>query len=142
MFESFAAKYHMVGPIDSSSNWLGNSSPIMEFDTFPVGGLKFTSSVIMFPVGISGLFLISVYAGGTGVITIPGVAVGNATLVQGFNNGAHATVGSHGSASDMLLNFFIDITDPTQQATVTLSGGTYPSVSNNTGDIIVVQLGN
>jgi len=132
-----SAHYQLINPIDTSSHWLGSTRD-EQFDNI---GLIVANNQIVFPTGLIGYsFFIQLSINGTShalvdpTYTYSGC---NGIVIANFVNSGLLSSNGGSSAGDYLASMLINITSNT--ATITLSGGTYPTASQ-TGDVFVLQI--
>jgi hypothetical protein len=114
-------------------------------------GLTFTTSSVSFPFGTVGTFMVlyNVYfSGGPGNCTVPALAFTNCTFtINGFTNvWANSSqvdiipglVGAGTMTNGLNRAFFVQLTQADAIASLTLSGGVYPS--GGFGDLVITQV--
>lgn len=127
----------MVGDIDATSKWLSDDR-VEKFDNIGTG---VTSSVITFPLGMTGNFHISLTIYGTSaVLASPTLSLVGCSFLDLFNGNTEHVMHDTGYTSPTLvLIFYIEILDPDVQASVTFSAGTYPLLCVG-GDLMIIKL--
>lgn len=134
-----AAHYSLVAPAVTTA-YFGTSRSVVGTDSI---GLTFSGTVVTFPIGLSGFFMLSYSArGASTACTVPTLTYVNSSLVTSqFNNLASNAVQTNAGETTTTLQMihFFKISDPTLAATITLSVGTLPGTPTY-GDFIVSQI--
>lgn len=134
---SQTAHYSLVAPAVTTS-YLGTSRE-QKFDSI---GLTLSGTVVTFPLGCNGNYLVNYSARGasTASLVAPTLAVANCDYLTIYADDTSQGSSTTGSPTSTLLfqSYWVNIPNPNLQATITFSGGTLPS-SPTYGDLFVVQ---
>lgn len=129
----------MTGSLDNATNLL-SSDPIRYFDSI---GVTVFPTKILFPVGTSGSYMITMTITGTAALLVdPTILLTGCSYLSLFDNDTNNRTSNEISTSKTYItSFIIDKTDSSIFASVIFSGGTYPSSGSGfNGDIFITSL--